>query len=49
MKLLLALRADAGMTLVLVTHDMAVASLADRQVHIKDGKVDEPGWREVVR
>jgi putative ABC transport system ATP-binding protein len=41
MRLLLALRADAGMTLVLVTHDMAVASLADRQVHIKDGRIDE--------
>jgi putative ABC transport system ATP-binding protein len=38
-ELLLALRAEAGMTLVLVTHDEALAARADRQVHIRDGKV----------
>ena len=31
MELLLALRAEAGMTLVLVTHDEALAARADRQ------------------
>jgi putative ABC transport system ATP-binding protein len=39
MELLLALRAQAGMTLVLVTHDEALAARADRRVHIKDGKI----------
>ena len=38
-ELLLALRAEAGMTLVLVTHDEALAARADRRVHIRDGKV----------
>jgi predicted ABC-type transport system involved in lysophospholipase L1 biosynthesis ATPase subunit len=39
------------MTLVLVTHDMAVASVADRQVRLKDGKIDETAMAgaEVVR
>jgi predicted ABC-type transport system involved in lysophospholipase L1 biosynthesis ATPase subunit len=37
--LLLALRAEAGMTLVLVTHDEALAARADRRVHIRDGKI----------
>ena len=27
------------MTLVLVTHDQALAARADRQIHIRDGKV----------
>ena len=38
-ELLLALRGEAGMTLVLVTHDEALAARADRQIHIRDGKV----------
>ena len=29
-----------GTTLVLVTHDPAVASLADRQIHLRDGRVE---------
>jgi ABC-type lipoprotein export system ATPase subunit len=37
--LLLALRRRAGMTLVLVTHDEAIAARADYTVHIKDGMV----------
>jgi putative ABC transport system ATP-binding protein len=40
LELLLTLREKAGMTLVLVTHDDAVASRADRIVRIKDGRVD---------
>jgi putative ABC transport system ATP-binding protein len=34
------LRRDAGTTLVLVTHDPAVAALADRRVHLRDGRVE---------
>jgi putative ABC transport system ATP-binding protein len=37
---LLALRARHGTTLVLVTHDPAVAARADRQVHLRDGRVE---------
>jgi putative ABC transport system ATP-binding protein len=29
-----------GATLVLVTHDPAVAGLADRQIHLRDGRID---------
>jgi putative ABC transport system ATP-binding protein len=44
--LLAALRAGAGSTLVLVTHDPAVAARADRRVHLRDGRVER---QEVVR
>ncbi|RMH15906.1 MAG: ABC transporter ATP-binding protein [Acidobacteria bacterium] len=37
--LLADLRRDAGTTLVLVTHDPAVAGRADRQIHLRDGRV----------
>ena len=40
------LRVAAGSTLVLVTHDPAVASRADRRVHLRDGRVER---EEVVR
>jgi predicted ABC-type transport system involved in lysophospholipase L1 biosynthesis ATPase subunit len=42
-ELLLALRAEAGMTLVLVTHDEALAARAERRVHIKDGRIADAG------
>ena len=35
------LRADHGTTIVLVTHDEHVAAIADRTVHMLDGKVIE--------
>jgi putative ABC transport system ATP-binding protein len=38
--LLSRLRLEAGSTLVLVTHDTAVASLADRRIHLRDGRVE---------
>jgi putative ABC transport system ATP-binding protein len=40
LELLTGLRAREGTTLVLVTHDPAVAALADRQIHLRDGRVE---------
>jgi len=34
------LRRREGTTLVLVTHDAAVAALADRQIHLRDGRIE---------
>ncbi|KAA0253399.1 ABC transporter ATP-binding protein [Acidobacteria bacterium ACD] len=34
------LRSESGTTLVLVTHDPAVAALAHRRIHLKDGRVE---------
>jgi putative ABC transport system ATP-binding protein len=34
------LRREHGTTMVLVTHDPAVAALADRKVHLKDGRIE---------
>ncbi len=38
--MLVAMRAEEGATLVLVTHDPAVAELADRRVHLLDGRIE---------
>jgi putative ABC transport system ATP-binding protein len=38
--LLAGLRADHGTTLVLVTHDPAVAGRADRRIHLRDGRIE---------
>src|SRR6185295_1116940 len=46
LELLTELRRREGTTLVLVTHDPAVASLADRRIHLLDGRVErdeQPG------
>ncbi|MFL6196160.1 MAG: ABC transporter ATP-binding protein [Thermoanaerobaculia bacterium] len=40
LELLTELRSREGTTLVLVTHDPAVAALADRQIHLLDGRVE---------
>jgi ABC-type lipoprotein export system ATPase subunit len=40
-ELLLRLRAERGMTIVLVTNDADVAAVADRTVRIRDGRVDD--------
>ena len=44
LELLENLHQDAGTTLVMVTHDPAVAARADRQIYLRDGKVE----RDVV-
>ena len=38
---LLKKRHDAGLTIVMVTHDPSVATYADRIVHLEDGRVAE--------
>jgi putative ABC transport system ATP-binding protein len=38
--MLVAMRAEEGATLVLVTHDPAVAALADRRIHLLDGRIE---------
>jgi putative ABC transport system ATP-binding protein len=40
LELLTELRAREGTTLILVTHDLAVAGLAGRQIHLRDGRVE---------
>ena len=37
---LVALRRETGTTLVLVTHDPDVAQLADRRIHLRDGRIE---------
>ena len=40
-----ALRREHGTTLVLVTHDADVAGLADRRIHLRDGRIDREETR----
>ena len=40
--LLFALRQRTGTTLLLITHDRDLAARCDRQVHLSDGRVDDP-------
>src|SRR4029077_5145893 len=40
LELLTELRRREGTTLILVTHDPAVAALADRRIHLLDGRVE---------
>jgi len=40
--LLLALNRERGSTLLLVTHDPALAAHADRQIALRDGRIVEP-------
>jgi putative ABC transport system ATP-binding protein len=43
LELLLSRNSEAGTTLVLVTHDPAVAALAHRKIVLRDGLVVEDG------
>ncbi len=48
LEVLTKLRREQGTTLVLVTHDPAVAGIADRLVHLRDGRIEReerPGGR----
>jgi putative ABC transport system ATP-binding protein len=47
LEMLAALRHSTGATLVLVTHDPAVAALADRRVHLRDGRIERIETRRV--
>jgi len=40
LEILTDLRRQAGTTLVLVTHDPAVGALADRLIHLRDGRIE---------
>jgi len=46
--LILALRAVENTTLILVTHDSAVARLAERRIHLRAGRIEEDTARETV-
>jgi putative ABC transport system ATP-binding protein len=48
LELLGELRSRQGTTMVLVTHDPAVASRADRLVHLRGGRIVEPQARPAV-
>ena len=48
-ELLLALNRDRGSTLVLVTHDPALASQADRRIVLRDGRIVSVGEPATVR
>ena len=40
LEILARLRREQGTTMVLVTHDPEVAALADRRIHLKDGRIE---------
>ena len=44
MALLGRLRSERHITIVLVTHDPAVAAAADRVIHLRDGRLDTTHW-----
>ena len=43
MRLLLRLNKESGLTLVIVTHDPALAAQAQRVIHLRDGMIDDRG------
>lgn len=40
LELLAAIRLDKGLTVVMVTHDVTVSALADRVIHMRDGRIE---------
>ncbi|GGS98519.1 ABC transporter ATP-binding protein [Nonomuraea spiralis] len=49
MELLVGLAREEGTTVIVVTHDARVASSADREVIVRDGRLTDPYAGEVVR
>ena len=49
MELMFELNREAGTTLVMVTHDQAIASRCDRQLHIEAGRLRRDEARSVLR
>lgn len=43
MRLLLTLNRECGLTLIVVTHDPAIAAMLDRHIHVCGGTLTEPG------
>jgi putative ABC transport system ATP-binding protein len=48
MELMVAASRDQGTTVILVTHDPRVAAYADREVIVRDGKVNSLAHRSTV-
>jgi putative ABC transport system ATP-binding protein len=48
LELLTELRRREGTTLILVTHDPAVAALAGRRIHLRDGRVEKDETPEIA-
>lgn len=46
--LLMKLNKEKGITLIVVTHDKDLAKRCDRQVHIKDGKIEDDSRKKKV-
>jgi len=43
MELLTTFNRDQGITIIMVTHESDMAKYADRQIHFKDGQIDNSG------
>jgi putative ABC transport system ATP-binding protein len=48
MRLLLGLNKEHGLTLIIVTHDPAIASQTQRVIHLRDGQIEEEGCHEIL-
>lgn len=44
-----AVQAQSGATLILITHDPALADRCDRMVHMIDGRIEDPGAGDAAR
>jgi putative ABC transport system ATP-binding protein len=47
--LMFALQAQRGTTLVLITHDAGLAARCDRQIRVRDGRIEAPGAPVLAR
>ena len=44
-----ALKRDRGTTLILVTHDLALASKCDRIISLRSGRIEDPAASEAPK